>query len=76
MKHYIDYTVVGDFEVCGEIHSCLIYVCGSKESAEENLNRMLNNPDENDLRTLNKPNFRGNLHIEVSHDGWWNYGTD
>lgn len=73
MKYqFKDYIIVGDFEINGEIDSCLITVCGEdKKHAEEILDRMLNNPNKDDLYSLNKPNFRGNLHIEVAYDGWW-----
>lgn len=72
-KHFKDYIIVGDFEIYGKIESCLIRVCGEdKKHAEEILDRMLNNPNKDDLYDLNKPNFRGNLHIEVEYDGWWN----
>lgn len=65
----IEYVIVGDTE---KYNGCLIYTVGiSFEKAEQTLNRMLNNPTENDKRVMKgHVNFR----IEEADKGdcWWN----
>lgn len=63
-----DYVIVGDGKYIGS----LIYVCGkSKENAERVLERMLSNPDEEDLRAMkNLTNIR--IKKSKSSDCWWN----
>jgi hypothetical protein len=65
----IEYVIVGDTE---KYNGCLIYTVGiSYERAEQTLNRMLNNPTENDKRVMKgHVNFR----IEEADKGdcWWN----
>lgn len=62
-----EYIIVGD----GLYKGSLIYACGGKENAEKVLNRMLTNPDDHDLRSMEGLN---NFRIEevVSKDCWWN----
>ena len=69
IKINVEYVIVGDTE---EYNGCLIYVIkGNFEMAEQILNRMLNNPTENDKRSM-----KGyiNIHIEGVDkcDCWWN----
>lgn len=63
-----DYIIVGDTERFG---GCLICVAGkTKESAEETLRRMINNPTENDKRLMGG---HGNLRIKEvpAEKCWW-----
>lgn len=68
----MEYIIVGDTDKYKE---CLIYVCFSKENAEKVLDRVLNNPTEDDLRMT-----KGHTNLKVigipDRDCWWNYGTD
>lgn len=68
----MEYTIVGDTE---EFKGCLIYLCGtSKENAEEVLDRMLTNPNKNDLAVMEG---HTNLRIKEVQDSdcWWNEGN-
>lgn len=62
------YIIVGDTE---KYNSCLVSVIyGDKELAEQVLDRMVNNPTENDLVLTSGIN---NLRIEEDNgEGWWN----
>lgn len=69
----IEYVITGDTE---KYKDCLIYVIGeSFDRAKEILNRMLNNPTENDKRVMNGA---FNLRIEEvdKKDCWWNGNCD
>ena len=63
-----EYIIVGDTD---EFKDCLIYTCGTKKRAEEVLERMMNNPDEEDNRMIQKHH---NIRIEEVPDNecWWN----
>ena len=68
----MEYIIKGD----AKYGSCLVLVCGkSYKSAEESLNRMLTNPDENDKKLIKD---HTNLRIEEVEDKdcWWNFGCD
>ena len=69
------YHIMADFEICGKIRNCLIYGwMTGEEKAKEVLDRILNNPTEQDLM-----NTRGatNLHIETDTETpWWWEGTN
>ena len=67
-----EYIIVGDTEKYGE---CLVYVCGTKENAENVLEKILTNPTENDLRVMQG---HTNLRVkEVKEDScWWRHGCD
>ena len=68
-----EYVIVGDTK---EFKECLIYVCGtSRDWAEKLLDRMLNNPTENDLRAMKD---HTNLKVEEvpPEDCWWNGNLD
>lgn len=70
MKEYI---IAGDSALYKE---CLVYICGTdKEFAERVLNKMLTNPDENDLMYMKEYT---NLKVKEidDKDCWWNGGTD
>lgn len=69
----MEYIIVGDTE---HYMGCLVYVgMHTKESAEEELQRMLTNPTENDKRLIAG---HTNLRVEEvrAKDCWWNYSTD
>lgn len=68
-----EYIIKGDVEGLGE---CLVYVCGnSLEVAERNLERMLNNPNENDKRLIARHTNLGIKEVQ-KEDCWWNYNCD
>ena len=64
----VEYIIVGDTE---KYSSCLIYVVGSSfERAEQTLNRMLNNPNDNDKMAMKGCiNFR--IEEVASEECWW-----
>ena len=68
-----EYIIVGDTK---EFKSCLVYVCGkSLEHANNVLNKMLNNPDDNDKKVM-----EGHYNFRVKEveekDCWWNGNLD
>lgn len=71
----LEYIIVGDVPKHNFTH-CLVMVCGkSHDRAEEILNRILNNPDENDKRLIKD---HCNLRIDKVEDKdcWWNFNCD
>lgn len=65
-----DYVIVGDTK---DFKDCLVCICGTHENAENILNRMLNNPTENDKRLMSgHTNFR--IEFIKEEDCWW-YGN-
>lgn len=69
----VEYIIVGDTE---KFNDCLVYVIGkSIEDAERVLNRMLNNPTDNDKKLIKD---HTNLRIKKvnSEDCWWNKDYD
>ena len=66
-----EYKIVGDTEEYG---TCMIYVCkGSREHAENVLNRILNNPNWSDLQAL-KTHKNIRIKENENEEGWWNKG--
>ena len=67
-----DYVIAGDTE---RYNDCLVCVCGTFERATEVLNRMLNNPTENDKRLIQGHH---NLRIEEvpEKNCWWHGNCD
>ena len=65
------WIIIGDTK---DNKDCLIYVCGSKENAEKVIERMLNNPDENDKRTM-KNHFNLRIKETKPKEEWWNDTT-
>jgi hypothetical protein len=69
----MEYIIKGDTE---RYEDCLVLVCGvSKENAEKTLDRLLNNPTDNDKRLIEG---HKNLRIEEVPDKecWWNGNCD
>lgn len=68
-----EFIIVGDTE---EFDDCLIYTCGrDRDRAELVLNRIINNPTENDKRVCEgHKNFR--IKEVNSKNCWWNYNCD
>lgn len=68
-----DYIIKGDTK---EFKDCLIYITGKTyENPEKILDRMLNNPTENDKRLIKgHENFR--IGFVKEKDCWWNYNCD
>lgn len=68
-----DYVIKGDTE---EFENCLVCIAGKTyEGAEEVLNRMLNNPTENDKRLMfGHTNFR--IEFVEEKDCWWHGNCD
>lgn len=65
----MNYVIVGDTK---EYKGCLIYtVSGGLERAEQVLNRMLNNPNQQDIMEMKR---HSNIRIEPVNetDAWWN----
>jgi len=64
----MEYIIVGDTK---NYNGCLVCICGGKENAETVLERMLNNPNENDKALIKG---HTNLRIEPveEKDCWWN----
>ena len=67
----MEYIIVGDTEKYKE---CLIYVCGkNKEVAENALERIINNPNDNDLKLIKgHSNFK--IKTVEDKDCWWKQG--
>ena len=68
-----EYIIIGDTE---EYNDCLVYVIGkSFEQAEQVLNRMINNPTDNDKKLI-----KGHTNLRIkkvnSEDCWWNKDYD
>lgn len=63
-----DYFIVGDYNICGKIQTCLIRLCANETQAQEQLKEVIANPPEKCL---------GNIHIESadSENCWWNQGS-
>ena len=67
----MEYIIVGDTK---EYKHCLVCTCGTKENAENTLNRMLTNPNENDIKLMKgMTNFR--IDSVKDDDCWWNQGS-
>lgn len=68
-----EYIIIGDTE---QYKGCLIYLCGgSLEHAQEVLRRMLNNPTEDDKKSMKRhTNFR--IKEVAEKDCWWHQGCD
>lgn len=69
----MEYIIKGDTP---EFSNCLVYVCSkSVEVTKEHLHRMLNNPNENDMKLIRNMT---NLKIEEVEDKdcWWNFNCD
>lgn len=68
-----EYIIVGDTE---KFKDCLVYVCGaSLEHANDVLNKMLTNPDDNDKKVM-----KGLCNFKVKavpeEDCWWHGNLD
>ena len=68
-----EYIIIGDTD---KYEGCLVYVgFHSKESAEQDIQRILTNPTENDKKVT-----KGHSNLRVkevnSEDCWWNYNCD
>lgn len=64
-----DYFIVGDFNICGNVQSCLIMLCVNEKQAYKDLENVIANPPKDCL---------GNIHIESddSENCWWNGNLD
>ena len=67
-----DYVIIGDTK---NYKDCLICVCGTPDRANEVLDRMLNNPNNNDKRLM-----QGHHNLRVAEvpkaDCWWHGNCD
>ena len=71
----MEYVIVGDSIQEPQHKDCLVYVCRTKERAEEVLEQLLNNPDETDKLNLKRyTNFR--IDTVEDKDCWWNEKFD
>lgn len=67
----MEYIIIGDTQ---NFKGCLIYVCSTNRAhAEKVLDRMLNNPNEQDLKVLQT---HTNIRISEAEDCWWNGKLD
>lgn len=66
-----EFIIIGDTD---EFKDCLVYLCGTKERAEEVLNKMLTDPSDND-KYMMKGHYNFRIKEVVSEDQWWNEGT-
>lgn len=69
---------MGDYVIAGDTknhNGCLVYVCGTFERATEVLNRMLNDPTDQDKIVMQN---HTNLRIEKvpKEDCWWHGNCD
>ena len=74
IRRYVvgDYVIVGDTE---RYKDCLVCIGGAYENAEKALNRMLNNPTENDRKLMTgHTNFR--IKYVSVKDCWWHGNCD
>ena len=64
-----DYFIVGDFNICGNVQSCLIQLCVNESRAHKDLEYVIANPPKDCL---------GNIRIESddSENCWWNGNLD
>lgn len=68
-----EYIIVGDTK---KYKNCLVCLCGcSFERAQEVLNRMLNDPTEDDKRIIDGHTNLRIKEVEKKHC-WWNDGCD
>lgn len=60
--------IVGDYNICNKIMSCLIILCANEEQAKKDLEKIKANPPKDCL---------GNIHIESDNNEncWWNQGN-
>lgn len=71
----MEYIIVGDSIEHPEYKECLVYVCGTKERAEEVLHKLLNDPDETDKHNLKRyTNFK--IESQEDKDCWWRNSRD
>ena len=68
-----EYIIIGDTE---QYEGCLVFLCGSSfEHAQRVLHQILNNPTEDDKKSMDGlRNFR--IKEVNEEDCWWNYGCD
>ncbi len=68
-----EYVIVHDVKGTDKYNGCLLYVCGSsRENAERVLDRLLNNPDNQDLRNIEKGYINFRIEEVADKDCWWN----
>ena len=67
-----DYVIEGDTE---RFKDCLVCVSGALETANKTLERMLNNPTENDQRIM-KGHTNLRIKAVAKKDCWWNGNCD
>jgi hypothetical protein len=69
----MEYIIKGDTD---RYEDCLLLVCGeSKENAEKALDRLLNNPTDNDKRLI-KDHVNLRIAEVADEDCWWNGDLD
>ena len=69
----VEYIIIGDTP---RFNDCLVALCGNDKAwAERVLDRMQNNPTEND-KIISKGHTNLRIKEVESKDCWWNYGTN
>ena len=71
-----EFIIVADYVICGKVEPCLVCLAGKdRAGAEEKLQRIINNPTDND-KALLKDGKNPRIKEVESKECWWNYGTD
>ena len=72
-KNAAEYVIVHDVEGTDKYNGCLLYVCGSsRENAEKVLERILNNPNSDDMRNIAKGYINFRIEEVPASQCWWN----
>lgn len=72
-KNAAEYVIVHDVEGTDKYNGCLLYVCGSsRENAEKVLERILNNPNSDDMRNIEKGYINFRIEEVPAKYCWWN----
>lgn len=67
-----DYVIIGDTDEYG---ACLVRVCGTLNNAEDTLERMLTNPNDND-KALMQGHYNFRIEEVPEIDCWWQRNCD
>ena len=67
-----EFVIVHDVKGTDKYNGCLMYTCGDRENAERVLDRILNNPNKEDLRCISKGYINFRIEEVPDKDCWWN----
>lgn len=72
-KDKVEYVIVHDVKGTDKYNGCLMYVCGSnREDAERVLERILNNPNSDDMRNIEMGYINFRIEEVPAMQCWWN----